>query len=63
MTISDPHIVARMTSALNVARGDTVLEVGTGSGYQSAYLANLTDKVWSRSSSRWLSAHAGFTIP
>jgi Protein-L-isoaspartate(D-aspartate) O-methyltransferase (PCMT) len=47
VTISDPHIVARMTSALNVARGDKVLEVGTGSGYQSAYLANLTDKVWS----------------
>ena len=47
VTISDPHIVARMTSALNVARGDRVLEVGTGSGYQSAYLANLTDKVWS----------------
>ena len=46
-TISDPHIVARMTSALNVVRGDRALEVGTGSGYQSAYLANLTDKVWS----------------
>ena len=36
-----------MTSALNVARGDRALEVGTCSGYQSAYLANLTDKVWS----------------
>lgn len=47
VTISDPHIVARMTSALNVARGDRALEVGTGSGYQSAYLVNLTDKVWS----------------
>ena len=47
VTISDPHIVARMTNALNVVRGDRALEVGTGSGYQSAYLANLTDKVWS----------------
>src|SRR5262245_44298394 len=47
VTISDPHIVARMTSALNVTRGDRALEVGTGSGYQAAYLANLTDKVWS----------------
>jgi protein-L-isoaspartate(D-aspartate) O-methyltransferase len=47
VTISDPHIVARMTGALNVARGDKALEIGTGSGYQSAYLANLTDKVWS----------------
>src|SRR5262245_19317026 len=37
----------RHRCALNVARGDKVLEVGTGSGYQSAYLANLTDKVWS----------------
>ncbi len=47
VTISDPHLVARMTSALNVARGEKVLEIGTGSGYQAAYLANLTDKVWS----------------
>jgi protein-L-isoaspartate(D-aspartate) O-methyltransferase len=29
-----------------VKLGDKVLEIGTGSGYQSAYLANLTDKVW-----------------
>ena len=40
-TISDPHL------ALNVVRGDKALEIGTGSGYQAAYLANLTDKVWS----------------
>jgi protein-L-isoaspartate(D-aspartate) O-methyltransferase len=45
VTISDPHLVARMTSALNVVRGDKALEIGTG--YQAAYLANLTDKVWS----------------
>lgn len=47
VTISGPHLVARMTSAIDVQQGDKVLEVGTGSGYQSAYLANLTDKVWS----------------
>jgi protein-L-isoaspartate(D-aspartate) O-methyltransferase len=47
VTISDPHLVARMTSALNVVRSDKALEIGTGSGYQAAYLANLTDKVWS----------------
>jgi protein-L-isoaspartate(D-aspartate) O-methyltransferase len=35
-----------MTSSLGVNSGEKVLEVGTGSGYQSAYLANLTDKVW-----------------
>ena len=46
VTISGPHAVARMTSSLDVKPGEKVLEIGTGSGYQSAYLANLTDKVW-----------------
>jgi protein-L-isoaspartate(D-aspartate) O-methyltransferase len=46
VTISGPHLVARMTSSLDVQPGDKVLEIGTGSGYQSAYLSNLTDKVW-----------------
>ncbi len=46
VTISGPHVVSRMTSTLDVKFGEKVLEVGTGSGYQSAYLANLTDKVW-----------------
>jgi protein-L-isoaspartate(D-aspartate) O-methyltransferase len=46
VTISGPHLVGRMTSALDVTRENKVLEIGTGSGYQSAYLANLTDKVW-----------------
>ena len=47
VTITGPHTVARMTNSLNVQFGDKVLEIGTGSGYQSAYLSNLTDKVWS----------------
>jgi protein-L-isoaspartate(D-aspartate) O-methyltransferase len=47
VTISGPRLVGRMTSSLNVGYGEKVLEVGTGSGYQSAMLANLTDKVWS----------------
>ena len=34
-----------MTNVIDVKRGEKVLEIGTGSGYQSAYLANLTDKV------------------
>jgi protein-L-isoaspartate(D-aspartate) O-methyltransferase len=46
VTISGPHLVGRMTTAINLARDEKVLEIGTGSGYQSAYLANLTDKVW-----------------
>ena len=46
VTISGPLVVSRMTSAIDVKRGEKVLEVGTGSGYQSAYLANLTDQVW-----------------
>ena len=47
VTISGPHAVARMTSAIDVKPGEKVLEIGTGSGYQSAYLSHLTDKVWS----------------
>jgi len=46
VTISGPHVVGRMTSSIDVNQGEKVLEIGTGSGYQSAYLANLTDKVW-----------------
>jgi protein-L-isoaspartate(D-aspartate) O-methyltransferase len=46
VTISGPHLVSRMTSTIDVKLGEKVLEIGTGSGYQSAYLANLTDKVW-----------------
>jgi protein-L-isoaspartate(D-aspartate) O-methyltransferase len=47
VTITGPHTVARMTNSMEVQFGDKVLEIGTGSGYQSAYLSNLTDKVWS----------------
>jgi protein-L-isoaspartate(D-aspartate) O-methyltransferase len=46
VTISGPHVVGRMTSNIDVKMGEKVLEIGTGSGYQSAYLANLTDKVF-----------------
>ena len=44
-TISAPHMVGRMTSRLEVAPGDRILEVGTGSGYQAAVLSALTDAV------------------
>jgi protein-L-isoaspartate(D-aspartate) O-methyltransferase len=47
VTITGPRVVGRMTSSIDVKMGEKVLEIGTGSGYQSAYLSNLTDKVWS----------------
>ena len=40
-TISQPWVVARMTELLAVAPGDRVLEIGTGSGYQAAVLAEI----------------------
>ena len=46
-TISQPYIVALMTELANVKAGDTVLEVGTGSGYQAAVLAEMGVKVFS----------------
>jgi protein-L-isoaspartate(D-aspartate) O-methyltransferase len=46
-TISQPWIVARMLELLAVAPEDRVLEVGTGSGYQTALLARLAERVFS----------------
>ena len=46
-TISQPLIVAMMTEALGISPGDRVLEVGTGSGYQAAVLAEMGVKVYS----------------
>jgi protein-L-isoaspartate(D-aspartate) O-methyltransferase len=46
-TISQPYIVALMTEKLGVKRGDRVLEIGTGSGYQAAVLAQLGVEVYS----------------
>jgi protein-L-isoaspartate(D-aspartate) O-methyltransferase len=45
-TISQPYIVAFMTEALRLSGGETVLEVGTGSGYQAAVLARIAAKVY-----------------
>src|SRR6185503_7082450 len=45
-TISQPFIVALMTDLLDVKVGDKVLEIGTGSGYQSAVLAELGARVY-----------------
>jgi protein-L-isoaspartate(D-aspartate) O-methyltransferase len=46
-TISQPYIVAVMTELARVDPGDRVLEIGTGSGYQAAVLAELGAEVWS----------------
>ena len=45
-TISQPFIVAFMTQALNPRPGERVLEIGTGSGYQTAVLARLCGEVY-----------------
>jgi protein-L-isoaspartate(D-aspartate) O-methyltransferase len=45
-TISQPYIVALMTQILQVKPGEKVLEIGAGSGYQAAVLAELTDQVY-----------------
>ncbi len=46
-TISQPYIVALMTEAVSPDRDDKVLEIGTGSGYQAAVLAELVNHVYS----------------
>jgi protein-L-isoaspartate(D-aspartate) O-methyltransferase len=45
-TISQPYMVALMTQLLAIKPGDKILEIGTGSGYQAAVLAELTDQVY-----------------
>ncbi|MEW6262926.1 MAG: protein-L-isoaspartate(D-aspartate) O-methyltransferase [Thermodesulfobacteriota bacterium] len=45
-TISQPYIVAQMTEALELTPTDRVLEIGTGSGYQTAILAELCTRVY-----------------
>ncbi len=45
-TISQPYIVAIMTEALELTPTDNVLEIGTGSGYQAAVLAEIVEKIY-----------------
>ena len=45
-TISQPYVVALMTQALNLTRSEKVLEIGTGSGYQAAVLAEIVKEVY-----------------
>ena len=46
-TISQPYIVGFMTQAAEIRPGDRVLEIGTGSGYQAAVLAEIVGELWS----------------
>jgi len=58
-TISQPVIVALMTEALHLSGDEHVLELGTGSGYQTAILAELSDEVFSIERHAELSRQAG----
>lgn len=58
-TISHPSTVARQTELLELKAGDKVLEIGTGSGYQTCVLCELGAKVWSIERQRELHDTAG----
>jgi protein-L-isoaspartate(D-aspartate) O-methyltransferase len=58
-TISQPYIVGLMTEALDLSGNETVLEIGTGSGYQTAILAALARRVVSIERHEFLSRQAG----
>jgi len=57
-TISQPYMVALMTEALELQGQERVLEIGTGSGYQTAILAELAEKIYSIERIRPLSVKA-----
>lgn len=57
-TISQPYMVARMTELLSLTPGSRVLEIGTGSGYQTAILAHLVHHVCSVERIKSLQWHA-----
>jgi protein-L-isoaspartate(D-aspartate) O-methyltransferase len=61
-TISQPYIVAIMTDLLKLKKTDRVLEVGTGSGYQAAILAELTDSVYTIEIIEPLAVHAAANL-
>jgi len=61
-TISQPYIVAIMTELLKLKKSDRVLEIGTGSGYQAAILAELVDSVYTMEIIEKLAANAAATL-
>ncbi len=58
-TISQPYIVAYMTEQLRIRKGEKILEIGTGSGYQAAVLAECGAEVFSIEIIPELAEHAG----
>jgi len=61
-TISQPYIVALMTELLEVSPGDRVFELGTGSGYQAAILAEMGVEVYTIEIKKGLCEHAGTVL-
>lgn len=61
-TISQPYIVALMTQVLHLTGNETVLEIGTGSGYQAAVLASLVKWVYSVEYHRDLAEKARYVL-
>ena len=61
-TISQPYIVAYMTEALDLKKKDKALEIGTGSGYQAAILAEICDSVFTIEISHSLALSAMKTL-
>lgn len=61
-TISQPWVVARMTELLALEGGERVLEIGTGSGYQTAVLAELGARVVTMERNAILAARAAETL-
>jgi protein-L-isoaspartate(D-aspartate) O-methyltransferase len=60
--ISEPYVVAFMTEKLELKRTDRVLEIGTGSGYQAAVLAELTAQVYTIEIIKGLASRAASTL-
>jgi protein-L-isoaspartate(D-aspartate) O-methyltransferase len=61
-TVSQPYIVAAMVEALDIEPSDRVLEIGTGTGYEAAVLAELAAEVWTVERIPELAARAGEII-
>jgi protein-L-isoaspartate(D-aspartate) O-methyltransferase len=61
-TISQPYVVALMTEALRLRPGDRVLEIGTGSGYQAAVLAEIVKEVYTIEIRKNLADRAELTL-